>query len=81
MRKIGPVLTSVQVCQILQISPRSLQRMRREGLVRYVKLRGAVRFNMRDVLSLLGQPSWLLNCECFDGAACKCYSTASGSVQ
>lgn len=73
MNDFPKVLLADEVCEILRISPRSLRRMMQEGLIRYARIRGAIRFLERDVLVLLGvTDKRLLDCEC-DGP-CECSS-------
>jgi hypothetical protein len=76
MSELPQVLIGREVCQVLRISERSLRRMRREGLVRCVRVRGALRYIQADVLALLNVKDLrLLHCEC-DGP-CDCPEKSS----
>lgn len=73
MAEIPNVLLADEVCEILRISPRSLRRMMQEGLIRYARLRGAIRFLEDDVIALLKETDdRLLHCECT--GPCDCYA-------
>lgn len=74
MTNVPNVLLADEVCDILCISPRSLRRMMQEGLIRYARIRGAIRFLETDVLALLGvNDQRLLHCEC--PGPCECPKT------
>jgi hypothetical protein len=65
------LLIGKEVCEVLCISGQSLRRMRQEGLIRYVRLRGALRYVEADVRALLSvTDSRLLHCEC--SGPCEC---------
>jgi len=71
MNDFPRVLLAAEVCEILRISPRSLRRMMQEGLIRYSRIRGAIRFLEEDVLALLGVTDRrLLHCECMGPCEC-----------
>jgi len=68
------VLLADEVCDILRISPRSLRRMMQEGLIRYARIRGAIRFLEDDVIALLRETDHrLLHCECM--GPCECHTS------
>ncbi len=71
MNDIPNVLLADEVCDILRISKRSLSRMMNEGLIRYARIRGAVRFLEEDVIALLRvTDERLLHCECMGPCEC-----------
>jgi excisionase family DNA binding protein len=47
------LMTKTAVAQMLGVSKRTLDRMRREGLLPSVRLRGCVRFELQDVHKLI----------------------------
>jgi excisionase family DNA binding protein len=49
----GDLLTEEETSQVLRVSRMTLYRMRRDGRIRAVKIRGAIRYRKADLLRLL----------------------------
>jgi excisionase family DNA binding protein len=75
VKPLPRLLTPDEVCQSLRISLRTLQRMSHEGLLRSVKLRGAVRYLEQDVQALLGL---IATDDCYCGEPCECHALKLG---
>ena len=55
--RYGPIVTSAQVCELLQVTPQTVQRLAREGRLPAHRLPGARKylFFLDDVLELVRQ--------------------------
>jgi excisionase family DNA binding protein len=49
----GDLLTEIEAGQVLRVSRQTLYRMRRDGRITAVKIRGAIRYRKADLLRLL----------------------------
>ena len=49
----GDLLTEIEAGQVLRVSRQTLYRMRRDGRIPSVKIRGAIRYRKADLLRLL----------------------------
>jgi excisionase family DNA binding protein len=68
MAPTEPLLTKKQVANLLNISVRTLNRLMAEGFIRYIKMRGAVRFAVEEVEQVFRRSAG--GCEC--GCDCAC---------
>jgi excisionase family DNA binding protein len=51
--EFGDLLTETEAGQVLRVSRQTLYRMRRDGRMPSVKIRGAIRYRKADLLRLL----------------------------
>ena len=53
LNEYGDLLTEIEAGQVLRVSRQTLYRMRRDGRIPSVKIRGAIRYRKADLLRLL----------------------------